>query len=331
MLGGEDNVAQDDAPHYDEHAQPWLQSTREDPREQDGEAAEDERLEGSFAATGSSGRDAVAQGAELDGLSGKKGRKGSRFFARAGSFVGGMHGYGISYRKRASLSSADSVSYICPECHFPLKDSMQDCPACNDLDADGRVPTMLPSSPLQKRQIFCMLPPRADKDKDPEKAKRDRWLFGRVLDPRGRRVKHWTRFFFVMASVSLFADPCYLYTFSFTLQSSCVYIQAGLAAFATVLSFFCFLTYAVQSYLCFRTAYVSRESVFLGRGELIFDARAVAKQHLVSPLGFPLDIIVMLPIPQVRHTLLPTTLEAPASCSFLEPLSPPPTQWHVTH
>jgi len=162
---------------------------------------------------------------------------------------------------------------------------------------------MLPSSPVIGGRLFCLLPPQADKDKDSEKAKREKWVFGRVLDPRGRRVKHWTRFFFVMASVSLFADPCYLYAFAFTLDSSCVYIRAGLAAFAAVLSFLCFLTYAVHSYLSFRIAYVSRESVFLGRGELIFGARAVAKQHLFSPVGFLLDLMVMLPVPQVGPRL----------------------------
>lgn len=295
------------APLEHEYHQPWLQSSREDLRMQEGESAEDERDEPTHAAAGFSGRSAVAQGSELSVKKGKT--KGSGFFARAGSFVGGLHGYGMSQRKRAGRDSASSVRYMCPECHLPLEDSMQDCPACNDLDADGRVPAMPPAGPSpSKQKIFCMLQPLADKEKESEKAKRETWVFGRVLDPRGRRVKHWMRFSFVMASVSLFADPCYLYTFSFTETSSCVYIQAGLAIFAAFLSFLCTLTYAVQSYLSFRMAYVSRESMFLGRGELIFDARAVAKQHFFSFLGFPLDIIVMLPIPQVGH--LPTRAES---------------------
>ena len=52
-------------------------------------------------------------------------------------------------------------------------------------------------------------------------------------------------------------------------------------------------------WLQFRLAYVSSESMVVGCGKLVWDARAIASQNLRSFKGIWLDAFVILPVPQV--------------------------------
>lgn len=54
-----------------------------------------------------------------------------------------------------------------------------------------------------------------------------------------------------------------------------------------------------QIWLQLKTAYVSKESLVLGRGELVWDARKVALHYLVPLTGFLFDVYIILPVPQV--------------------------------
>ena len=128
---------------------------------------------------------------------------------------------------------------------------------------------------------------------------RRRWWFGPVLDPRSRWMKLWSRVYVAVMAVSLVVDPCFLYTLAFS-SAACVFLQGAFAILLAVVRSACDLLYLVQSLLVLRTAFVSRESMVLGRGELVFSARAIALNHLTSWGGLLLDAAVVLPVPQVR-------------------------------
>ncbi|CAI5535176.1 unnamed protein product [Closterium sp. Naga37s-1] len=128
---------------------------------------------------------------------------------------------------------------------------------------------------------------------------RQRWWFGRVIDPRSPGMKRWSRFYAGVTSLSLFSDPCFLYMLSFSSDSSCLYIQGPYVIIMASIRTLCDVFYLVNSCLALRTSYVSRQSMVLGRGELETFARKVAVHHLTSWSGLFLDVVVVLPIPQV--------------------------------
>ncbi|CAI5463031.1 unnamed protein product [Closterium sp. Yama58-4] len=128
---------------------------------------------------------------------------------------------------------------------------------------------------------------------------KQRWWFGRVIDPRSPAMSRWSRFYAGITAVSLFSDPCFLYMLSFSSDSSCLYIQGPFVIIMASIRTLCDVFYLINSCLALRTSYVSRESMVLGTGELKTSAQEVAVHHLRSWSGLFLDILVVLPIPQV--------------------------------
>lgn len=49
---------------------------------------------------------------------------------------------------------------------------------------------------------------------------------------------------------------------------------------------------------------MSRESLVVGCGKLVWDARAIASHYVRSLKGFWFDAFVILPVPQVRNFFL---------------------------
>ena len=54
-----------------------------------------------------------------------------------------------------------------------------------------------------------------------------------------------------------------------------------------------------QVWMQLKTAYVSKESLVLGRGELVWDPRKIARNYLFPLSGFAFDVYIILPVPQV--------------------------------
>ncbi|OVA12139.1 Cyclic nucleotide-binding domain [Macleaya cordata] len=129
--------------------------------------------------------------------------------------------------------------------------------------------------------------------------------FGSVLDPRAKRVQKWNRAFLLARAMALAIDPLFFYALSIGRNGApCLYMDGGLAAIVTVLRTCVDAVHLCHLWLQFRLAYVSRESLVVGCGKLVWDARAIASHYVRSLKGFWFDLFVILPVPQTVFWLV---------------------------
>ncbi|KAK1383564.1 Cyclic nucleotide-binding domain-containing protein [Heracleum sosnowskyi] len=129
--------------------------------------------------------------------------------------------------------------------------------------------------------------------------------FGRVLDPRSKRVQRWNRGFLLARGMALAVDPLFFYSLSIGRGGSpCLYMDGGLAAVVTVIRTCVDAVHLFHLWLQFRLAYVSRETLVIGCGKLVWDARAIASHYVRSLKGFWFDVFVILPVPQAVFWLV---------------------------
>ncbi|KAG5527598.1 hypothetical protein RHGRI_028496 [Rhododendron griersonianum] len=129
--------------------------------------------------------------------------------------------------------------------------------------------------------------------------------FGPVLDPRSKRVQRWNRVFLLARGMALAVDPLFFYALSIGRGGEpCLYMDGGLAAVVTVIRTCADVVHLCHLWLQFRLAYVSRESLVVGCGKLVWDARAVASHYVRSLKGFWFDVFVILPVPQAVFWLV---------------------------
>ncbi|KAK4486819.1 hypothetical protein RD792_006592 [Penstemon davidsonii] len=127
----------------------------------------------------------------------------------------------------------------------------------------------------------------------------------RIFDPRTKRVQRWNRAFLLARGMALAVDPLFFYALSIGRGGSpCLYMDGGLAAIVTVLRTCVDAVHLCHLWLQFRLAYVSRESLVVGCGKLVWDSRAIADHYLRSFKGFWFDVFVILPVPQVVFWLV---------------------------
>ncbi|KAB5560973.1 hypothetical protein DKX38_005930 [Salix brachista] len=128
---------------------------------------------------------------------------------------------------------------------------------------------------------------------------------GTVLDPRSKRVQKWNRAFLLARGMALAVDPLFFYALSIGRNGvPCLYMDGGLAAVVTVLRSSLDAIHLCHLCLQFRLAYVSRESLVVGCGKLVWDARAIASRYAKSLKGFWFDAFVILPVPQAVFWLV---------------------------
>lgn len=129
--------------------------------------------------------------------------------------------------------------------------------------------------------------------------------FGQVLDPRSKQVQRWNRAFLLARGMALAIDPLFFYALSIGRGGTpCLYMDGGLAAIVTVLRTVIDAVHLCHLWLQFRLAYVSRESLVIGCGKLVWDAHAIASHYVRSLKGFWFDAFVILPIPQALFWLV---------------------------
>lgn len=123
-------------------------------------------------------------------------------------------------------------------------------------------------------------------------------LLGPILDPRSERVRRWNRTILIARGVALAVDPVFFYALSIGRGGSCLYMDGVLAVVVTAIRTCVDAVHLWHVWLQFRLAYVSRESLVVGCGKLVWDARAIASHYVRSLKGFWFDLYVILPIPQ---------------------------------
>ncbi|KAF8408166.1 hypothetical protein HHK36_007308 [Tetracentron sinense] len=128
---------------------------------------------------------------------------------------------------------------------------------------------------------------------------------GRVFDPRSKRVQRWNRALLLARGLALAIDPLFFYALSVGRdRAPCLYMDGGLAAIVTMLRTCVDAVHLFHLWLQFRLAYVSRESLVVGCGKLVWDARAIASHYVRSLRGFWFDAFVILPVPQMVFWLV---------------------------
>ncbi|XP_022740114.1 cyclic nucleotide-gated ion channel 2-like isoform X2 [Durio zibethinus] len=131
--------------------------------------------------------------------------------------------------------------------------------------------------------------------------------FGKILDPRSALVQRWNRVLLVARGIALAVDPMFFYTLTLIVSEGgppCIYLDGGLAAIVTVVRTCVDAVHLWHLWLQFRLAYVSKESLVVGCGKLVWDAHAIASHYVRSLKGFWFDVFVILPVPQAVFWLM---------------------------
>ncbi|KAL0540666.1 hypothetical protein IC582_020676 [Cucumis melo] len=129
--------------------------------------------------------------------------------------------------------------------------------------------------------------------------------FGTVLDPRKKPVQRWNRVLLLARGMALAVDPLYFYALSIGRGGwPCLYMDGGLAGGVTVVRTCLDIVHLWHVWLQFRLAYVSKESMVIGCGKLVWNARDIASHYVRSFKGFWFDAFVILPIPQIVYWLV---------------------------
>ncbi|KAE9585762.1 putative Ion transport domain-containing protein [Lupinus albus] len=126
-----------------------------------------------------------------------------------------------------------------------------------------------------------------------------------ILDPRGQIINKWNKIFLVACLASLFLDPLFFYL-PVVQDQVCIDIGISLEVTLTIIRSVVDLFYIIQIFIKFRTAYVAPSSRVFGRGELVIKSYKIAIRYL--KMGFWLDFIAALPIPQVLIWIVIPTL-----------------------
>lgn len=133
----------------------------------------------------------------------------------------------------------------------------------------------------------------------PIQKKNRRWVFGDVQDPRRKVIQKLNRSFLLARTISLAIDPLFFYVLGVTLDNACVYMDATFAILVTLLRTASDAPHLFHIWLQLKLAYVSKKSLIIGRGSLVWDAHEIALHYLRPGGGFWFDLFVILPIPQV--------------------------------
>ncbi|XAR51692.1 hypothetical protein NMG60_11006398 [Bertholletia excelsa] len=185
-----------------------------------------------------------------------------------------------------------------------------ECHACNQSCAPAFHSTSCSPNHSPQWEAFAgssLIPikNRSDRKADSNRSTRKCWWFGPILDPRSDRVQKWNRMILLARVVALAIDPLFLFAISVgRCERPCIYENGGFAEIVAVLRTCVDAVHLCHMWFQLRLAYVSRESMVVGCGRLVWDARAVAAHYLRSLKGFWLDAFVVLPLPQVVYLMV---------------------------
>ncbi|KAF7135860.1 hypothetical protein RHSIM_Rhsim08G0073400 [Rhododendron simsii] len=120
-----------------------------------------------------------------------------------------------------------------------------------------------------------------------------------VFDPRSEIVQKWNRAVLMARGVALAIDPVFFFSLAVSRGGRPgVYVDGGVAAVVAVVRTCVDAVHLCHLLVQFRLAYVSRESLVVGCGKLVWDPRAIASRYLRSSKAFWFDAFVIVPVPQ---------------------------------
>ncbi|KAJ9552255.1 hypothetical protein OSB04_016300 [Centaurea solstitialis] len=219
------------------------------------------------------------------------------------------------FRRRTNTASSDTSDsddnnpisnstecYACTQVGVPRFHST----SCQDLVQQLQWEASAGSSlvPIRDRPGSKIIPNTRPSNDGPKRPSSLRFL-RRVYDPRSKRVQRWNRFFLLARGVALAVDPLFFYALSIGRGGiPCLYMDGALAAVVAVLRTLVDAVHLLHMWLQFRVAYVSRESLVVGCGKLVWDPKAISSHYVRSLKGFWYDAFVILPVPQAIFWLV---------------------------
>ena len=122
-----------------------------------------------------------------------------------------------------------------------------------------------------------------------------------ILDPKDKFLQRWNVVFVLSCVIAVSLDPLFFYLAVIKEEKKCIGFDEKLWTIAIVLRSVNDIFYVVHIILQFRTSFIDEKLLKDGKPQLNTDARKIARRYLWS-FHFLLDILVILPIPQVRVT-----------------------------
>ncbi|CAH2057736.1 unnamed protein product [Thlaspi arvense] len=145
----------------------------------------------------------------------------------------------------------------------------------------------------------------------PPKKKENKNKILRVMNPNDSYLQNWNKIFLLLCVVALAFDPLFFYIPVVNAEKFCLTLDTKLEAVACVFRSFIDAFYVVHMLFQFRTGFIAPSSRGFGRGELVENFKSIAIRYLCS--YFVIDVLSILPIPQVVVLAIVPRMERPAS------------------
>lgn len=124
----------------------------------------------------------------------------------------------------------------------------------------------------------------------------------KILDPQGSFLQKWNKIFVLSCMLAVSLDPLFFYIPVIDDDRKCLVLDKKLEKTASVLRSFTDIFYIIHIIFQFRTGFIAPYSRVFGRGVLVEDGWEIAKRYMTS--YFLIDILAVLPLPQVSNTVL---------------------------
>ncbi|CAM8941932.1 unnamed protein product [Rhodiola kirilowii] len=131
-----------------------------------------------------------------------------------------------------------------------------------------------------------------------------------ILDPQGAFLQKWNKIFVFCCVIGVSLDPLFLYIPVLDQKRNCLGLDRKLQIIVSSLRTATDLFYVVHMVFQFRTGFIAPSSRVFGRGELVDDVRAIVKRY---SFYFIVDILAILPLPQIVILFIAPTLRTRAS------------------
>ena len=126
-----------------------------------------------------------------------------------------------------------------------------------------------------------------------------------IFDPQGKFLRRWNIIFVLSCAIAVSVDPLFCYLPVINIPENCIELDKNLWITTIVLRSVNDIIYLMHIILQFRTGFIDEKLLKVGKNVLNTNAMAIARRYLRS--YFVLDILVILPIPQVSETPLHTS------------------------
>ncbi|XP_033148408.1 probable cyclic nucleotide-gated ion channel 3 [Brassica rapa] len=133
----------------------------------------------------------------------------------------------------------------------------------------------------------------------------------RVMNPNDSYLQNWNKIFLLLCVVALAFDPLFFFIPVVDPDRFCLKLDKKLEAVACVFRTFIDAFYLVHMLFQFNTGFIAPSSRGFGRGELVQSSKKIAVRYLKS--YFIIDVLSILPIPQVVVLAVVPSMSRPAS------------------